>query len=101
MLFRLVLAIIVAMALGASINGSHADGMPEVVYPPAPTGDWIIVQSDDALTTGSTAYGNYAASSGDVRPGTVTLMNEATVLPDILVEVDRRDRVRPGPRNRR
>lgn len=100
MLFRLFLAFLVAMLLGAKINAARSDGLPEPAIIPAPAvGSWIIVESADALSPGDTAYGRVAASSGDVDPGVVTLFNENAVIPDIVVDIGGDDR-RPPPRRR-
>lgn len=81
----LVIAALSAVPVDA---GGLPDDAPIVI--PAPRGP-VTVQSSDALSPSAyTANGRFAASSGDVDPGEVTILPEVLWMPDVVVEVDDR-----------
>ncbi len=100
---------VAALSAAPADAGGLPDDPPIVIY--APHGP-VTVQSSDALSPSAyTANGRFAASSGDVDRGQVTILPEALWMPDVVVEVDDRlDRrflnrrppvQRQSPRNQR
>lgn len=94
-----VFAVSIGLALGvAAVSDALAGGLPEIEPSVVEAnGSRYYVQSSDALSEAHyTAGGRFAASSGNVVPGIVTLHPEATWLPNVVLDVNQPRRARPG-----